>query len=196
MIVNNPTAQYCHSALKPTYTTTPLTTPTVTMTPSDCPNVTINWNLVQPLSSDAPFDPALIKNVTSAFSVDTQSPAMFGQKTYSWIATAVTNAFIIGTTARTDFNIYVQGCTSTGMSPSSAGPGAFNYLIDGSNQTFTLPSYTYTSSACANPYAINVVRTDTNTTVPFTWVNNSTTIWFKSADSMQTGVTNYKIEAA
>lgn len=46
MAVVNPTPQYCHSALKPTYSATPLTTPTVTMVPADCPNVTINWTLV------------------------------------------------------------------------------------------------------------------------------------------------------
>jgi hypothetical protein len=81
------------------------------------------------------------------------------------------------------------------MNPTPVGPGAYNYLINGLNQTFTLPNYVYTSQACANPYSITVVRTDTNTTVPFTWYPNSATIWYKTADSLQTGIQNFRIDA-
>lgn len=174
MTVNNPIAQYCHSALEPAYAMTALTTPTVDMIPPDCAGVVISWNLVQTLNNDAPFDPALIKNTaTNAFSVDTTNTSRFGQKDYTWVATAQTSAFIVGTFARNDFNIFVQGCTSTSIGPTLPSPGTSNYFINNVNQTFTLPSYTYSSSACANPYEISVVRTDTNTTVPFTWDANS-----------------------
>lgn len=99
MTVNNPIAQYCHSALEPApaYAMTALTTPSVTMIPPDCAGVEISWNLVQTLNND-PFDPALIKETaTNAFSVDTTNTSQFGQKDYRWVATAQTSAFIVGT---------------------------------------------------------------------------------------------------
>lgn len=134
MTVNNPNLQYCHNALSPSYSATTLTNPTVTKVPPDCAGVVINWNLVQPLSSDAPFDPNLIKNPgANVYKIDTTSTSQFGQHTYSWIGTAQTTDFIIGTTARSDFNIFVQGCNSSSMSPSTAGPGTYNYMINGLN---------------------------------------------------------------
>lgn len=81
------------------------------------------------------------------------------------------------------------------MDPSTPGPGAYSYLINNLNQTYTLPNFVYSSATCANPYSIAVVRTDTNTTVPFTWYSDSVSMWFKSPDSSQTGVTNYRIDA-
>jgi hypothetical protein len=82
------------------------------------------------------------------------------------------------------------------MGPATAGPGTYNYPINNVNQTFTLPSYSFVSSACSNPYEITVERLDLNTTVPFAWYPKSSTIWFKSNDPSQTGVTQYRINAA
>jgi hypothetical protein len=95
-----------------------------------------------------------------------------GSYNYSWIATIATTPNLIGTSQRTDIQINVTGCISTAMAPATPGADNFIYEINPASlttQSFLLKSFIFSSNSCANPYLINIVRTEIDPTIPFTY---------------------------
>lgn len=188
---------YCHQALNPAYAATPIVAPTWIADPADCPLVNPVITLVQ-TAGDATPDPNLITGVApSSCAIDTIDPTKYGTYAYSWLADVPTTATLVGKKTRFDFQISVCGCISTSMLPSTAGPGSFTYVINPTTptpQTFTLPSYLFSSSVCLNPYSITIVRTDALQVVPFT-VDSLTSISLVTQDTALAEVQNYRIDA-
>jgi hypothetical protein len=80
------------------------------------------------------------------------------------------------------------------MVPFPPGPDSFTYTLDGTIQTFALPSFLFSSLDCSNPYTIEVVRTDASSTIPFYW--NTTGFSLQSNNQLLAGVSHYRIDAS
>ena len=65
-----------------------------------------------------------------------------------------------------DFNVELLSCITGSLTPSKAGPDEFYYPLDGNLVSFPMPSYDVLPTNCPYTFTIQLVKTDTNTTIP------------------------------
>jgi hypothetical protein len=145
--------------------------PTITMTPLGCLNYT---------STLTPVPYWVTNSATTITTTTADDPGLQGTYSFTYnigpISPDVSHLLDapFPTSYSLPFTVTLVSCTTGSISPDAPGPYNYTYFIDGTQQFFSLPTYTVLPLTCPYTYSISILMADNITPTP-TWINNTYT---------------------